>query len=134
MSLQYTPSLTPARVRPIDLSRLLDDGCDLTAQRGTSDQCLTNGQAADGIHDRALDAVAHLSARWTAMSAANGCGCDAGFTAIGRQNARAQAADAVEDAWIYDRLAGLLDRVWSLGRAINGGLERAARALRGGAR
>lgn len=127
-------AISRTRVRPIDVTRLVELGCDVVALGHRARSAFAQIGRADAHHDRAMTNGAHLTARWGARAAANGCGCDTGFVAIGRQIARARAADVVEDAWIYGRLAELLDRVWQLGRTIDAGIERAAKALRGGAR
>lgn len=127
-------AISRTRVRPIDVTRLVELGCDVVALGHRARSAFAQIGRADAHHDRALVSARHTLGLAAQVAAVQGCGCDGAIVRASGLIAHAQAADAVEDAWIYGRLAELLDRVWQLGRTINAGIERAAKALRGGAR
>lgn len=113
-------------------TRLVELGCDVVALGHRARSAFAQIGRADAHHDRALVSARHTLGLAAQVAAVQGC--DGAIVRASGLIAHAQVADAVEDAWIYGRLAELLDRVWQLGRTIDAGIERAAKALRGGAR
>ena len=115
------------------LYALLDLGCDAVALAHRARAAFARIGAADDHHDRALVAARHTLGMAAQVAAVQGCGCDGAMARASGLVATAQAADVVEDRWI-GALAIAVERLVAALCALNAGIERAAKALRGGAR
>ena len=123
---QYTPTLTPARLRDLalDTTFVVSEAC-----RRLTD----SWRAADGTRDRVTLAARHTAALGAHAASVQQCGCEHQFDRIVDQLATAISHDRVADGHVFGAVTAIEGALAAL-RAINGGLERAARALRGGAR